>query len=253
MTSPPPRGSPAARCPGCSTATATSVPRPAPPSNRRSPRPGYVVNRAARSLVTQRTGIGRHGAVRAAGEALRGPQLQHCSCRVATRRLAERDMSLVMMLAGRRGRPRARGALPARRPRRRGAARLHPRGRPAGRARSARSPPRSSCGAVIGRESVDPVRGRRRSRGRPADGRLPGGARAAGGSPRSPARWTRRAASSGSRASPTSSAARRPASSIAHGDYTQASGEARHGRAAGARPGPRRRVRRLRPDGRRAR
>ncbi|MFD2352863.1 LacI family DNA-binding transcriptional regulator [Nonomuraea ferruginea] len=116
---------------------------------------GYVVNRAARSLVTQRTGSVAMVLSEPDQMLFEDPNYSTL-IRVAIRRLAERDISLVMMLAQQRGRPRPGGALRARRPRRRRAPGDDPRGRPAGRRPRRRRPPAVSCGAVIGRENVIP-------------------------------------------------------------------------------------------------
>ena len=64
------------------------------------PETGYVVNRHARSLVTQRSAVGGVRAVRAAGAAVRGPELPRRCCAAARRRCAEHDIALVLMIAG---------------------------------------------------------------------------------------------------------------------------------------------------------
>lgn len=63
---------------------------------------GYVVNRAARSLVTQRTGSVALVLSEPEQRLFEDPNYSTLT-RVAIRRLAERDISLVMMLAGNEG------------------------------------------------------------------------------------------------------------------------------------------------------
>ena len=128
--------------------------------------------------------LGGVRALRAAGAALRGPELQrpaarrHPAAGRARHHAGDDDRR-------RRRRPRAGRPLRARRPRRRRAAGLHPRGRPAARRAARRSAiPVVACGAAARpRAATIPYVGRRRPRRRPADGAVPASSRAAGRSP----------------------------------------------------------------------
>ncbi|MEO3870799.1 LacI family DNA-binding transcriptional regulator [Nonomuraea sp. B12E4] len=115
---------------------------------------GYVVNRAARSLVTQRTGTVAMVMSEPHAKFFEDPNYSTLT-RVAVRRLAERDMSLVMMLAGDEG-DRERVVRYVRGGHADGVLLVSTHaGDPLVDALAA-GPPAVSCGAVIGRETIIP-------------------------------------------------------------------------------------------------
>jgi DNA-binding LacI/PurR family transcriptional regulator len=183
---------------------------------------GYVVNRAARSLVTQRTGSIVMVLSEPHEKLFEDPNYSTL-IRVAIRRLAERDLSLVMMLAGDEG-DRERVVRYVRGGHADGVLLVSTHaGDPLVSALGSVTPA-VSCGAVIGRESVIPYAG--------ADDRL--GARQMTEYLVSQGR-RRIAMITGPMDTPGgiqrlegfADVLRRKASSklIAHGDWTQASGE----------------------------
>ncbi|MFI7133093.1 LacI family DNA-binding transcriptional regulator [Nonomuraea sp. NPDC050153] len=115
---------------------------------------GYVVNRAARSLVTQRTGSIAMVLSEPQEKLFEDPNYS-TTIRVAIRMLAERDLSLVMMLAGDEG-DRERVVRYVRGGHADGVLLVSTHaGDPFIDALQS-GPPAVSCGAVIGRESVIP-------------------------------------------------------------------------------------------------
>ncbi len=115
---------------------------------------GYVVNRAARSLVTQRTGSIVMVLSEPHEKLFEDPNYSTL-IRVAIRRLAERDLSLVMMMAGDEG-DRERVVRYVRGGHADGVLLVStPAGDPLDSALGS-GPPAVSCGAVVGRESVVP-------------------------------------------------------------------------------------------------
>ena len=167
---------------------------------------GYVVNQHARSLVTQRSQSVAFMLTEPQERLFEDPNF-NVLLRGCTQALAEHDITLLLTIAGTPERPRAGRPLPHRRPRRRRAAGLDPRRQPAARGAASAAACRSSPAAC--RSGYE-----RRSAYVAADDRdgarqmveLPASTRAAAGSPRSPARWTPPAASSGSPATATCSA-----------------------------------------------
>ncbi|WP_188193939.1 LacI family DNA-binding transcriptional regulator [Nonomuraea sp. SYSU D8015] len=116
---------------------------------------GYVVNRAARSLVTQRTGSVAMVLSEPHEKLFEDPNYSTL-IRVAIRMLAERDLSLVMMLAGDEG-DRERVVRYVRGGHADGVLLVSTHaGDPLVEALGSGGPPAVSCGAVIGHENVIP-------------------------------------------------------------------------------------------------
>ncbi|TMR14652.1 LacI family transcriptional regulator [Nonomuraea turkmeniaca] len=116
---------------------------------------GYVVNRAARSLVTQRTGSVAMVLSEPHEKLFEDPNYSTL-IRVAIRMLAERDLSLVMMMAGDEG-DRERVVRYVRGGHADGVLLVSTHASdPLVEALSSGAPPAVSCGAVIGHENVIP-------------------------------------------------------------------------------------------------
>ena len=169
---------------------------------------GYVVNTSARALVTRRSG--------AIAVVLSEPQERlfedpnfSTLLRAASQRLAESDLSMVLMIAGNAD-ERDRVARFARAGHVDGALLISTHaGDPIFDELQAAGVPIVACGRPLDRGDAIRLRGRRRPRGRAADGALPARVRAAPGSAPSPARSTRPAGATGWPATATCSATRR--------------------------------------------
>ena len=192
--------------------------------NRAIKKTGYVVNHHARSLVTQRSESVAFILSEPDRAAVRRPELRRAAPRLhpGARRARHRAVRLHrrVPLGAQPGDP-----LPRRRARGRRAAGLHarrgPAARPAGRGGRAVRRLRRAARARID----DRLRGRRRARRRPRDGRVPAVGWAGRGSPPSPARWTPPAASGRLEGYRDVVGASFDPSLVEEGDYSQDSGE----------------------------